>query len=68
MHPYLRQAIAESHLDELTRSAERRRLGVRSTAPGRRLRPFRSRLSARPGPVCGVRALSSAAGDRALLS
>ncbi len=61
MHPYLRQAIAQSHIDELARDAERRRIGARSAAPARRRRLTRRRLSLRPAPVGGVAAATTGA-------
>jgi hypothetical protein len=51
MHPYLRQAIAQSHIDELAREAERRRIVTRSTAPTRHVRLARHRRSLRPRPA-----------------
>jgi hypothetical protein len=45
MHPYLRQAIAQAHLDDLERRAARRRTRSQFGAPARRLRVARVRRS-----------------------
>ncbi|HWC86695.1 MAG TPA: hypothetical protein VG388_09150 [Solirubrobacteraceae bacterium] len=48
MHPYIRQAIAQAHIDELNRVAARRRTVGRTEGPLRHPKLARRRPTLRP--------------------
>jgi hypothetical protein len=61
MHPYLRQALAQSHIDELTRRAAQRRIVGRLDAPAGRLEHARQhRVTARRAHTAGIFGLGGA--------
>lgn len=51
MHPYLEQAIAKSHTDDLHRLAARRRIVASVDKPGGRVKLRRHRVRPRPVPA-----------------
>lgn len=60
MHPYLKQAIAQSHIDDLHRDAQRRRMVRRADAPAGRHRSLRQLVQPRVVAVGGILGVNGA--------
>jgi hypothetical protein len=59
VHPYFKQAMAQSHIDELHRQAARRRIGARRDAPRGGVKLGWRRRASQPRPAARGRTASA---------